>query len=173
MKCRHVRQSGMKGWANRGIGVWGTVARVAVGLALVGSVLYGHAVHGWRPLAWLLGLVVFPIVVVAALGLRSRLYGRPLRATGPLGHLVNVGVFLALYLTWWYAPPLAVLSDATLIFYGSSMLLAASRGYAGCEVLAVSNWLLRRDDQVGCALFLPIDAREARARHARPSSIGT
>jgi len=25
----------------------------------------------------------------------------------------------------------------------------ALRGYAGCEVLAVSNWLLRRDDQVG------------------------
>jgi hypothetical protein len=29
------------------------------------------------------------------------------------------------------------------------MLLAAARGYAGCEVLAVSNWLLHRDDQVG------------------------
>lgn len=41
------------------------------------------------------------------------------------------------------------------------MLLAAVRGYAGCEVLAVSNWLLRRDDQVGCAPFGPIDAVEA------------
>ena len=41
------------------------------------------------------------------------------------------------------------------------MLLAAARGYAGCEVLAASNWLLRRDDQVGCALFLPVDRGES------------
>ena len=71
-------------------------------------------------------------------------------------------MFLALYLTFWYAPALSVTSDATLIFYGASMVLAAVRGYAGCEVLAVSNWLLRRDDQVGCALFLPVDHAERR-----------
>jgi hypothetical protein len=63
-------------------------------------------------------------------------------------------VFLALYL-------LEPTSDATLIFYGASMLLAALRGYASCEVLAVSNWLLRRDDQVGCAVFWPIDYGDA------------
>jgi hypothetical protein len=50
-------------------------------------------------------------------------------------------VFLALYL---WEPT----SDATLVFYGASMLLAALRGYGGCEVLAASNWLLGRDDQV-------------------------
>jgi hypothetical protein len=43
------------------------------------------------------------------------------------------------------------------------MLLAAARGYAGCEVLAVFNWLLRRDDQVGCVLFAAVDQLE----HAR------
>jgi hypothetical protein len=56
-----------------------------------------------------------------------------------------------------------VTSDAALLFYGASMLLAAARGYAGCEVLAVSNWLLRRDDQVGCLVFSPIDGLERRA----------
>ncbi len=40
------------------------------------------------------------------------------------------------------------------------MLIAAARGYAGCEVLAVSNWVLARDDQVGCALFAPVDLVE-------------
>jgi hypothetical protein len=34
------------------------------------------------------------------------------------------------------------------------MWLTAACGYAGCEVLAVSNWL-RRDDHLGCALFWP------------------
>jgi hypothetical protein len=52
---------------------------------------------------------------------------------------------------------LSFTSDATLIFYGASMLLAAARGYGGCEVLAVSNWVLRRDDQVGCLVFSPLD----------------
>jgi hypothetical protein len=48
------------------------------------------------------------------------------------------------------------------VFYGTSMLLAALRGYAGCEVLAASNWLLGRDDQVGCLVFSPIDHLERR-----------
>jgi hypothetical protein len=62
-------------------------------------------------------------------------------------------VFLVLYL-------LEPTSDAALLFYGASMWLASVRGYAGCEVLAASNWLLGRDDQVGCALFWPVDQLE-------------
>jgi hypothetical protein len=76
-----------------------------------------------------------------------------LQATGPVAHAVNVAVFVVLYL--WLPT-----SDAALLFYGASMWLAAPCGYAGCEVLAVSNWLLRRDDQVGCAVFWPIDQLE-------------
>jgi hypothetical protein len=39
-------------------------------------------------------------------------------------------------------------------------VLAAVRGHAGCEVLAVSNRVLRRDDQIGCLMFAPIGALE-------------
>jgi len=49
------------------------------------------------------------------------------------------------------------------------MVLAALRGYTGCEVLAISNWLLRRDDQVGCVVFWPIDILEERWRESRPT----
>ena len=70
-------------------------------------------------------------------------------------------MFFTLYGTTWYAPPLEATNDAALIFYGASVLLAAARGYAGCEVLAASNWLLRRVDQVGCRLFLPVDRGES------------
>jgi hypothetical protein len=130
----------------RAIGMYGTAARVAVGALLVGSVLYGHADRGWHPAAWWW----------------ARGHPAPLRASNPVGHGVNLAVFLALYLTWWHAPAVDAVSDAALLFYGGSMLLAAVLGYAGCEVLAVSNWLLRRDDQVGCAAFGPIDAVETR-----------
>jgi hypothetical protein len=155
----------------RAIGVWGTAARILLGLVLAGSVLYGHATRGWHLLAWLLGLIVFPAIALASLWWRARRNPAPMRATGPLGHAINVAVFLALYLTWWYAPAVAVLSDAALIFYGASMLLAAARGYAGCEVLAVSNAVLRRDDQIGCAPFWPVDAAETRLTRRRASTL--
>ena len=54
--------------------------------------------------------------------------------------------------------------DAAALFYGASMLVAATRGAGGCEVTAISNLLLRRDDQVGCALFAPLDMAEAAVR---------
>src|SRR6266516_3850520 len=146
----------------RVIGALGTAARLLVGLVLLGSVLQGELAGPFRPAAWLLGLVGLPAVLLGWQWWRAR-RGRPrLRATGPLGHGLNIAVFLALYLTPWYAPALRFTSDAALLFYGISMLLAAARGYAGCEVLAISNWLLRRNDQIGCLLFGPVDHFDAR-----------
>lgn len=139
----------------RAIGPAGTTARLVVGSALVAVLLTGPV----RPAAWLLGLLGLPALTLAA-------HPRPLRAIGPVPSVVNIGVFFALFLTPWYAPVLAVSSNAAQLFYGAAMLLAAARGYAGCEVLAVSNWLLRRDDQIGCLLFEPIDRLERARRPA-------
>ena len=44
------------------------------------------------------------------------------------------------------------------------MLLAALRGYSGCEVTAISNWILGRDDQVGCLVLSPVDDLERRLK---------
>ena len=104
----------------------------------------------------------YPATLALVERLRARRTPTRLEATGPVGHAVNLAVFLALYL----AEPT---SDATLIFYGASMWLSALRGYAGCEVLAVSNWLLGRDDQVGCALFWPVDQLEHHRTGQRPA----
>ena len=144
------------------IGVLGTVARLGVGLALVGDVAHGHISGTFRPMPWLVGLVGFPVLLVAGHRWWARRAQGRFRATGPLGHAVNLGVFLALYLTGWYAPALDFTSDAVLLFYGVSMLVAAARGYGGCEVLALSNWVLRREDEVGCALFFPVDQIDCR-----------
>jgi hypothetical protein len=138
---------------HRAIGPLGTTARVLVGGLFVGSVTWGHLDRGFHPSAWLLGLVGFPALLLAGQWLRARRTSSPLRATGPVAHALNVAVFVVLYL-------LEPTSDAALLFYGASMWLAAASGYAGCEVLAASNWLLRRDDQVGCAVFWPIDQLE-------------
>lgn len=148
--------------AARRIGPIGTAARIVLGIVLLAIVLLGQLATGFAPYKWALGLVGFPVVLLAGQWLRARRDPTRLEATGPLGFALNALVFLTLYLTFWYAPAFSFTSDATLIFYGASMLLAALRGYAGCEVLAVSNWLLRRDDQVGCLIFAPIDSLERR-----------
>src|SRR5512132_1160191 len=116
----------------RSIGPLGTMARLVVGLSLLGSVTWGHLARGFHPWSWALGLLGFPVLLVAWQWLRARRTPARLEATGPVGHALNVAVFLVLYL---WEPT----SDATLVFYGTSMLLAALRGYGGCEVLAVGN----------------------------------
>ena len=148
-----------------------TTARATVGLSSWAACCTGTLRGGWHPAAWLVGLMVFP-ALITALWWRARRHPTPLRVTGPLGHVVNLAVFLALYLTWWYAPAVDVLSDAALLFYGGSMMLAAARGCAGCEALAVSNWLLRRDDRVGRAVFGAIDVGEARRTSPGPLALG-
>ncbi len=155
--------------AGPGIGRGGTLARAVVGSALLADVIVAHATGGWPLGSWVLALVVFPGAVLAWQARRARTGAPRLVATGPVAHVANLGVFLALYLGGEPVPALEPASDAALIFYAGSMLLAAVRGYPGCEVLAVSNWLLGRDDQVGCAVFFPVDVLE----HRHEASAGT
>ena len=136
--------------------------RITVGLLLLGSVVQGQVRRGFVLAPWALGLVGFPALLLAWQWLRARRTPTRLEATGPWAVALNGLIFLALYLTPFYAPTFAVTSDAALIFYGSSMLLAAPRGYAGCEVTADSTQALHRDDQVGCMLFGPVDHMERR-----------
>ncbi len=150
-----------KGSAKREIGTIGTVARLVLGFILFGSVFYGHLIKGpFRPLPWVIGLVIFPALFILWQSLRARRNPAPLRANSPVATVLNVVIFFAFYFTFIYAPSIDFMSDAVLIFYGLSMLVAALRGYGGCESLAISNWLLKRDDQLGCLVFSPIDNTE-------------
>ena len=144
------------------IGPIGTTARIAVGLGFVGSVIHGQLSVHLAPATWALGLIGFPALVLAWHWWRIRSNRAPFHDTSPLSFALSVTLPLALYLTWWYAPAFSVTSDAVLLFGGLSMVLAALRGYAGCEMLALSNWLLGRSDQIACAVFTPIDSLELR-----------
>src|SRR5258708_4333051 len=157
----------------RQIGAIGTAARVVVGMLLLGSVVQGEYRAGFVPAARALGLVGFPAVLLAWPWMRVRRTSARFQATGPVGFALNCLIFLAVYLTSICVPALAFTSDAALIFYGASMLLAALWGYAGCEVLALSNWVLHRDDQVGCIVFAPVDQLAYReSRHEREARSG-
>ena len=149
----------------RAIGPIGTGARIILGFILFGSVFYGQIIKGpFRPLPWVIGLLIFPALFLSWQYLRARRNPARLEATGPVASVLNVVIFFAFYFTFVYAPSIDFMSDAVLIFYGLSMLLIAFRGHGGCEALAISNWLLKRDDQLGCLVFLPIDHAERKFR---------
>jgi hypothetical protein len=149
----------------RRIGPAGTALRLIVAAAMV---YLAGAMDGlpWS-VAWYdpaLGLVALPALTIL-LGLAARRYARrPLRFTGPAGHAVNCVVIVALVVNPYTG-------GAAALFYAATLLVAAWRGQPGCEVTVVSNWLLRRDDQIGCPLFAPIDASEARRQPQRPEHL--
>jgi multidrug transporter EmrE-like cation transporter len=152
-------------WNGRDIGPIGTVARLGIGLWLAGSVVYGQLVTRFVPAthsfaSWALGLIGFPAVVLAWHWERIRRHPARFDDTSPLSFVLSVALPLALYFTWWYAPAFSAASDAVLLFVGGSMVLAALRGSAGCELLALSNWLLHRCDQIACAVWSPLDSLE-------------
>jgi hypothetical protein len=133
----------------RQIGPWGTTARVLVGVGF----LAWAVVQGVDALSLPLGLGVFPVVELVVLRTLRTTGAPPLRAGSPLAHCFNLILFFVL-VSW---QPVA-----TLLFYGVSMLVAAWQGFGACEIFALSNLVRRRDDQLGCPLFLPVDLVEAR-----------
>src|SRR5262249_42524786 len=130
----------------------GTTARAAVGVVLLafGVVAGGHWITWWQ-LA--LGIVAIPAVAAAQLT-RLAFTNDTLR---PTNHLASCNGAL-LFVLLGFSPT----RTAPLVSLGASMLPAAVRGNGGCESLAIPNWLLHRNDQVGCYVFLPVDNIEAR-----------
>jgi hypothetical protein len=148
----------------RKIGIIGTTARMIVGTWLAGSVVYGHIMRSpFRPLPWMIGLIVLPAIFLTWQWARALRNPSKLRANGPIASTINIIIFF--YFLLWTPPSMSFMRDAVLLFYGVSMLIAAIRGYAGCESLAISNWLLKRDDQLGCLFFSPIDFVERKIFH--------
>jgi hypothetical protein len=148
---------------HRDVGPIGTAVRLVGGLLLVGFIVYGQLSSGHlSPITWVLGLIGFPALVLAWHFWRIRRNPARFSDTSALSFVLSLALPVALYFTGWFVPSLWFTSDATLIFVGSSLLLAALRGDAGCEFLALSNLLLRRSDQLACAVFTPIDSLERR-----------
>ncbi len=161
-------RTGPGGTNQREIGPIGTTLRAILGFAFLfglgipGGVttVHGHYEYRFDLLSVILGAVVFPAAVLAWHWWSVRRRSTPLRATGPVATSINLLVLVALFLIPFYAPRIYFVATGAAVFYGASMILAALRGKAGCEVTAISNWLLGRDDQVGCPVFTPIDSLE-------------
>lgn len=145
----------------RAIGPWGTAAR---SVAATGSFVWALAVPHNHPLGqvpgtgvlwWnlLLGLVLIPSAGTLALRLRGRD-----AATLSTGHATQC---LAVFAFFVFAQVLPV---AMLLALAANFVVQVVRGDGGCELLAIPNWVLHRNDRLFCLVFTPIDAFEARLR---------
>ncbi len=123
----------------RSIGVIGTFTRISAGIGILILAFWGEGLQ-WHEV--LIGFVIFPAAVMLFQWARLRRTKESLQAKGPLGYLLNNGIVIFFIL-------IPFTRDSAFLFYGASMILAAVRGDGGCEVLSLSNWLLRRNDEVG------------------------
>jgi hypothetical protein len=151
----------------REIGPIGTVSRIVAGIL---AITVPVALEGttWWDLA---GVIAAGLVAAAAARLITTVFERGAPAALERRHAICspagcalIGVLYAATFALGSATP-AHGDVAFWGFLGASMLLAAIRGDAGCEVLTVPNAITGRDDRIGCILFTPIDAAETRRRN--------
>ncbi len=109
-----------------------------------------------------LGVIGIPLfVAILQLGI-AQFRREPIQATGWMGTIGNIMFLFILF-------NIAFLHNAVFFYLGFSMLLAVIIGYAGCETLAISNWMIRRNDEVGCVLFSAFDYMDGKGCHAQQS----
>jgi hypothetical protein len=141
----------------RRIGPIGTASRVLAGFALLYLALSHEGRLSWD-LRWYevtLGLGVLPAVMLGVGLAASRFKSGPVRFTGPLALAINTGLGVALLANEYTA-------GGAALFVGTTLLVAAWRAQPGCELTVLSNSILRRDDQIGCFVFTPLDELERR-----------
>ena len=149
----------------REIGPIGTAARVVGGVSAV-ALPIAFSGFGWWDAAAV--LVVLPVVASGAALLIPAAYRRlapdalarrQAICSGPACWLIAtvIGAAVAIDVLTPASGEVAV-----WVWLGGSMLVAAARGYGGCEVLAIPNLVTGRRDQIGCILYTPIDRAEAR-----------
>jgi hypothetical protein len=154
----------------REIGPVGTAARIVGGLIAIATpiALIGF---GWWDAG--IALLALPLIATAAAALITSAYRRiapqalarrDAICSGPACWLIAVMIGAAAGID---ALTPASGEVALSVWLGASMLVAAARGYGGCEVLALPNLMTGRRDQVGCILYTPIDRAEARRRAHR------
>jgi|SRR5215211_83719 len=143
----------------RQIGPIGTAARAVGGIALTALPM---ATQRIEPADIPAALIVFPVVAIAV----HRLLAAPYERYAPRGDawtrsrtwLINVSVLalvLGIAVASTYVTPID--GGAIWLFFGVSMLVAAFRGDAGCEVLAFANLAGGHRDSTGCVVFAPVD----------------
>ena len=155
----------LRGARSREIGPIGTAGRVAGGALLIAvPILREDSLRAWD-LAF--AVIVLPVIAAVTAALTRAVYQRVApevlagdRSAWSLPSLAVLGLVLGIATALTFVTPAN--EPAIWLFFGVSMLVAAARGQAGCEVVALPNAIGALDERIACILYGPIDAAEAR-----------
>jgi hypothetical protein len=151
---------------NREIGPVGTATRVVGGLVAIALPIIFGGIDWWNLGG---GLVVLPLAAFLAQAVVTSLYRRFAPEALARREAICSGPACCIWaILILAAVALAALTPTTMVAFslwlGASLLIAAARGYGGCELLAFPNLLTGRREQIGCLIYTPIDAAERRRR---------
>lgn len=151
----------------RTLGPIGTAARAIAGGVLILVPIASDGLARWDAVA---ALIVLPALSVALDRLLAAGVTRLSEATGRLAsaatrtwsvHLSALVLILASATALTYVTPID--AGAIWLFFGVSFVVAAIRGDAGCEAVAIPNAIFRRRERTGCVVFLLVDSLEGRS----------
>ena len=157
---------------DRAIRPIGTASRAVIGTAMI-VMAFAYRIGWWDVAAgwWdvAAALTALPAVALIAAVL-TRAARPPVGTAAVISAVVGLGTLLT------FISP--VDRPAIFLYLGVSMVLAALRGDAGCELLSVPNPVRGRRTEVWCPVFTPIDLAEraltdrADGQARRPSTKG-
>jgi len=143
----------------------GRALRILIGLALIAYVIPVF----FRVPPRFTGKVF--LLVLGLIGLFSLLHivvSRRIVAFGPsLGAVVAAGLLAALYVVGTHGSLIFGHGEgalAVITFLGISLVVAGVRAAPGCEVMAIPSLLFRKNTELACLIFSPLDNLERKLR---------
>ena len=144
--------------------------RVLLGVLLI---IYVMPIYLRLPSRFFLGSLLLMLGLIAAYCVIHIVS----RSMGDFGRLVSSVVvhasLIALYVAGFSRAPVFGGGKgqlAAVTFFGISLVVAGIRGIAGCELMAIPDLFLRKDVELGCLIFSPLDKLERRLRRTQNSS---
>ncbi len=146
----------------------GRALRILLGLVLI---VYMVPVYFQVPMGLAVGAWLLVLGLIGVNSLIHVVVSRRIVAFGSfLGAIVANGLLVALYVAG--ASGLPILGHgkgqlAAVTFLGTSLVVAGVRALPGCELMAIPGMFFRKDTDLACLVFSPLDRleRKLRSRH--------
>ena len=146
----------------------GRALRILLGVVLIVYVTPIYFRLPSRVFFWSLLLMSGLIVAYCVIHI---VVSRPVSALGPLlGAILVHALLVALYVAGFFPMPVFGSGKgqlAAVTFLGISLVFAGVRGVAGCELMAIPDLFFRKDVELACLIFSPLDKLERRLQNKR------
>jgi len=144
----------------------GRVLRILLGLLVI---VYVTPIYLRLPLRVFVGSLVLMIGLILAYSAINLVVSRRVAAFGPyLAAVLVHALLVASYVAGFSRAPVVGGGKgqlAAVTFLGISLVIAGIRGLAGCELMAIPDLFVRKDAELACLIFSPLDKLERRLRN--------